>query len=71
MIAGRLASVDALTSGGALTTYPCTWSVQGDLLEKPGRLDEARVAFARAAGRPKKERERARPLSRAEACTTT
>jgi predicted RNA polymerase sigma factor len=41
--------------------------VRGDLLEKLGRLDEARAEFERAAALTKNERERAFLLARARA----
>src|SRR5207245_9524271 len=44
-----LALVDALVSEPALEHYHLLPAVRGDLLVKLGRLDEARVAFERAA----------------------
>ncbi|WP_214325776.1 RNA polymerase sigma factor [Nonomuraea sediminis] len=41
--------VDLLAGSGALKGYPQLPAVQGDLLEKLGRRDEAREAFAEAA----------------------
>jgi RNA polymerase sigma-70 factor (ECF subfamily) len=65
--------VDALVAdaeaGGALRDYHLLPSVRGDLLEKLGRLDEARAEFTRAAGLARNARERALLLRRAGAAT--
>ncbi|MCP5152523.1 MAG: RNA polymerase sigma factor [Ectothiorhodospiraceae bacterium] len=44
-----LALVDSLRESGELYGYHLLYSVRGDLLQKLGRLDEARVDFLRAA----------------------
>jgi len=43
-------------------------SVRGDLLQKLGRLEEARAEFERAAALTRNARERQLLLGRAEAC---
>ena len=53
-----LALVDALTAEGTLASYHYAPSVRGDLLEKLGRLDEARAEFDRAAALATNARER-------------
>jgi len=60
--------VDALTSEPVLKTYHLLPSVRGDLLNKLGRLGEARAEFERAAGLTRNERERKLLLDRAAAC---
>ncbi len=60
--------VDALTAEPALQNYHLLPSVRGDLLQKLGRLDEARAEFTRAAGLAQNERERKLLLDRAAAC---
>ena len=60
--------VDALTAEPALKTYHLLPSVRGDLLQKLGRLDEARAEFERAAALTQNERERKLLLDRAAAC---
>ena len=60
--------VDALMSEPALKTYHLLPSVRGDLLQKLGRLDEARAEFERAAALTQNERERKLLLDRAAAC---
>ncbi|SEG73132.1 RNA polymerase sigma factor, sigma-70 family [Thermomonospora echinospora] len=57
--------VDALVRERALRSYPQLPAVRGDLLEKLGRLDEAREEFRRAADLTRNERERALFLARA------
>ena len=66
--AAGLEVVDALASEPALKTYHLLPSVRGDLLQKLGRLDEARTEFQRAAALTRNERERNLLLDRAEAC---
>ena len=66
--AAGLEVVDALASEPALKTYHLLPSVRGDLLQKLGRLDEARTEFQRAAALTRNERERKLLLDRAEAC---
>ena len=48
--AAGLELIDALAGEPALRRYHLLPSVRGDLLEKLGRLDEARLEFERAAG---------------------
>ena len=66
--AAGLALVDALASEASLKTYQFLPSARGDLLEKLGRVVEARVEFERAAGLTQNARERALLLARAAAC---
>ena len=54
-----LAVADALAASGALGEHHLLAAVRGDLLEKVGRLGEARAAFERAAALAQNERERA------------
>jgi RNA polymerase sigma-70 factor, ECF subfamily len=61
--------VDALRSEPALDGYHLLPSVRGDLLEKLGRLEEARVEFQRAASLTQNARERAVLLGRMAACS--
>jgi RNA polymerase sigma factor (sigma-70 family) len=71
MASGPLAGlelVDALASEGELDGYHYAPSVRGDLLEKLGRLDEARAEFTRAAALTRNARERALLEARALAC---
>ena len=68
--AAGLELVDALTTEPALKGYHLLWSVRGDLLEKLGRLDEARDEFVRAAALTRNARERAVLERRAAACGT-
>ena len=61
MASGPLAGlelVDALTAEGALASYHYAPSVRGDLLEKLGRLAEARAEFERASAMATNARER-------------
>ena len=60
-----LALLDQLEGLPALSGYHLLPSVRGDLLDKLGRLDEARAEFARAATLTQNERERALLLDRA------
>jgi len=53
-----LSLVDALAAEPALKGYHLLPSVRGDLLERLGRVEEARVEFARAAGLAGNGRER-------------
>jgi RNA polymerase sigma-70 factor, ECF subfamily len=66
--AAGLEVVDTLTAGGALENYHLLPSVRGDLLQKLGRLEEARAEFERAASLTRNARERQLLLARAEAC---
>jgi predicted RNA polymerase sigma factor len=63
--AAGLEAVDKLAAEPALNTYHLLPSVRGDLLNKLGRLDEARAEFERAAGLTRNERERKLLLARA------
>jgi predicted RNA polymerase sigma factor len=63
--AAGLELVDALAADRTLSTYHLLSSVQGDLLMRLGRLDEARAAFERAAALTKNARERKLLLDRA------
>jgi RNA polymerase sigma-70 factor, ECF subfamily len=66
--AAGLEVVDALTAEGALENYHLLPSVRGDLLQKLGRLAEARADFERAAALARNARERQLLLARAGAC---
>ncbi|MFT3754558.1 MAG: RNA polymerase sigma factor [Pseudoxanthomonas sp.] len=66
--AAALPLVDALHANGALRDYPHLPAVRGDLLEKLGRLDEARAEFERAADLTRNAHERAQMQARARAC---
>jgi predicted RNA polymerase sigma factor len=66
--AAGLQLVDALTHDQRLEDYHLLPSVRADLLEKLGRIDEARAEFSRAAALARNERERALLLGRAAAC---
>jgi RNA polymerase sigma factor (sigma-70 family) len=68
--AAGLALIDRLAKEPALKAYHLLPSVRGDLLQKLGRLDEARAEFARAAALTRNARERQLLLDRAEACKT-
>ncbi len=63
-----LALVDALVGEKKLAGYYPLPAVRGDLLQKAGRLGEARAEFERAAGLTRNERERAVLLARAAEC---
>jgi RNA polymerase sigma-70 factor (ECF subfamily) len=67
--AAGLELVDALVSAPSLKTYHFLPSARGDLLEKLGRLEEARGEFERAASLTHNARERDLLLERAAACT--
>ena len=67
--AEALALADQLRASGALNAYHLLSSVRGDLLQKLGRLGEARREFEQAASLTHNERERALLLRRADACT--
>jgi RNA polymerase sigma-70 factor (ECF subfamily) len=66
--AAGLERVDALTSEPSLENYHLLPAVRGDLLNKLGRLEEARVEFERAAALTLNTRERELLLERARAC---
>jgi RNA polymerase sigma factor (sigma-70 family) len=65
--AAGLELVDALTSEPALKSYHLLPSVRGDLLDKLGRFEEARVEFERAAKLTRNAREQNLLLGRAAA----
>jgi predicted RNA polymerase sigma factor len=60
--------VDALSAEPTLAAYPQLPAVRGDLLERLGRLAEARVEFERAAALTRNGRERELFKQRAAAC---
>ena len=66
--AAGLEIVDSVTSEPQLAGYHLLPTVRGDLLEKLGRIDEARTDFERAASLTRNARERALLLERAGAC---
>jgi predicted RNA polymerase sigma factor len=66
--AAGLALVDALAAEPSLKAYHLLPSVRGDLLQKLGRLPEARAEFERAASLTRNARERDLLLGRAAAC---
>ncbi|MGA0599377.1 RNA polymerase sigma factor [Caulobacter sp. KR2-114] len=66
--AAGLALVEALASAPALKDYHLLPSVRGDLLQRLGRLAEAREAFSLAAAQAGNARERALLDRRAAAC---
>jgi RNA polymerase sigma factor (sigma-70 family) len=66
--AAGLEVVDSLEGEPSLKNYHLLPSVRGDLLEKLGRWDDARVEFVRAAALTRNSRERDLLLGRAEAC---
>jgi RNA polymerase sigma-70 factor, ECF subfamily len=66
--AAGLQLVDKLASEPDLHKYHLLPSVRGDLLQKLGRLDEARAEFGRAASLTRNARERQLLLNRARAC---
>ena len=68
--AAGLQIVDGLANEPQLRGYHLLPSVRGDLLQRLGRLDEARAQFERAAELTRNDRERTLLLARAEACVT-
>jgi RNA polymerase sigma factor (sigma-70 family) len=66
--AAALEIVDGLRSDVRLSAYHLLPTVRGDLLEKLGRLDEARTEFTRAAALAQNARERTLLLGRAASC---
>jgi len=60
--------VDTLVGEPALKDYHLLPSVRGDLLNKLGRIEEARAEFERAAALTRNARERELLLARAAAC---
>ena len=69
--AAGLDLVDALRTEPSLKAYHLLPSVRGDLLEKLGRLAEARLEFERAASLTLNQRQRDLLLDRAAACNPT
>jgi RNA polymerase sigma factor (sigma-70 family) len=63
--------VDALAKVPMMKSYHLVPAVRGDLLERLGRLDDARKAFKRAASLAQNAREKELLLARAAACGTT
>ncbi|KAB2343411.1 RNA polymerase sigma factor [Actinomadura rudentiformis] len=63
--AAALAIVDTLSDAPAMKNYHLLPSVRGDLLERLGRLDEARAEYERAAALTRNEREKQLLLARA------
>jgi RNA polymerase sigma factor (sigma-70 family) len=66
--AAGLALADELETSGALRSYHLLPSVRADMLQKLGRIEEARREFERAACMTQNERERALLRRRAGAC---
>ncbi|TAA23226.1 RNA polymerase sigma factor [Pseudoxanthomonas winnipegensis] len=66
-----LALADTLLDEAALREYPALPAVRGDLLERLGRLDEARACFEQAAALTRNAREAAQMRARAAACVTS
>lgn len=66
--AAALELIDALMAEPALRQYHLLPSVRGDLLNKLGRVDEARREFERAAALAQNVREQELLLARAKAC---
>jgi predicted RNA polymerase sigma factor len=60
--------VDALRDAPQLRDYGLLHAVRGDLLQRLGRHDEARIAFTRAADLAGNARDRALMRGKAEAC---
>jgi RNA polymerase sigma factor (sigma-70 family) len=69
--AAGLVLADRLASEPALAGYHLLPSVRGDLLEKLGRLEEARKEFERAAAMTQNAAERRLLLERASACAAS
>ena len=67
---GLDAGIDGLAAEPSLKEYHFLPSVRGDLLEKLGRLDEARAEFERAVSLTQNARERELLLRRAAACAS-
>ena len=68
--AAGLESIDRLVAEPSLRNYHLLPAVRADLLEKLGRLEEARREFERAASLTRNARERELLLSRAAGCQT-
>ena len=69
--AAGLAIADGLRSAPALKSYHLLSSVRADLLQKLGRLAEARAEFERAASMTRNAREKSLLLERALSCEPT
>lgn len=65
-----LVLVDGLAEEPTLAGYPWLPSVRGDLLERLGRMDDARTEFARAASLTRNAREREHLIARASRSVT-
>ena len=63
--AAGLALVEALAADPSLQEYPYLSSARGDLLERLGRVEEARAEFVRAAAMTRNARDRDVLLARA------
>jgi len=63
--AAGLALVDALAADPSLASYPYLPGARGDLLERLGRIEEARAEFVRAASMTRNARDRDVLLARA------
>ncbi|TAA09894.1 sigma-70 family RNA polymerase sigma factor [Pseudoxanthomonas winnipegensis] len=63
-----LALADTLIDEAVLREYPALPAVRGDLLERLGRLDEARACFEQAAALTRNAREAEQMRARAAAC---
>jgi len=66
--AAGLAILDRLATEGSLGEYHLLPAARGDLLDRLGRLDEARIEFERAAALTRNRREREVLLGRAARC---
>jgi RNA polymerase sigma-70 factor (ECF subfamily) len=66
--AAGLALADALADEPTMSDYHLLPSARAEMLEKLGRLDEARAEFERAAGLTRNARQRERLLGRAARC---
>ncbi|TAA35235.1 RNA polymerase sigma factor [Pseudoxanthomonas winnipegensis] len=66
-----LALADTLIDEAALRAYPALPAVRGDLLERLGRLDEARACFEQAAALTRNAREAEQMRARAAACASS
>jgi len=69
--AAGLAVLDGLADEPALRSYHLLPSARAHLLEKLGRLAEARAEFERAASLTENVRQKNRLLERARACSAT
>lgn len=68
--AAALEIVEGLRDDPRLADYHLLPSVLGDLLQKVGRTEDARVEFTRAASLTRNARERSMLLERAATCTS-